>query len=38
MMKIDAYFIVIALNSTVIWSWQGGVHIPSPKLNYIMVN
>ena len=36
MMKIDVYFIVIALNSTVIWSWQGRVHIPSPKVNYIL--
>ena len=37
MMKIGVYFILIALNSTVIWTWQRRVHIPSPKLNHIMV-
>ena len=36
-MKIDVYFILIALDSTVIWAWQERVHIPSPKVNYIMV-
>ena len=37
MMKNGVYFIVIALNSTVIWAWQRRMDIPSPKLSYIMV-